>query len=177
MAQEYQNLMDTKLENIGTQTLEKQWYRNRSLSYLITFYSIILLTSCIPKNDNKTITNCTVVDKDHNGRLIYSQVDEMPAFKSKRYVSFMNYLLRNVKFSLDTPLASYRIDVKFDVLDNGKIDNCHVNYKKIKDYSVIDKAVVKALMDMPIWIPGICNKKKVIVRYSFISTIRFEQEM
>lgn len=135
------------------------------------------MTSYIPKDDNKIVTNCKVVDKDHNGRLIYSLVDKMPIFKSKRYVSFMNYLVRNVKFSLDTSLVSYRLDVEFDVLDNGKIDKCQINNKSVKDYSIIDKAVVKALIDMPNWIPGKCKNKNVIVRYSFTSTIRFEQEM
>ncbi|WP_316831982.1 hypothetical protein [Pedobacter aquatilis] len=177
MERDYQNHIGTKLISNGMVTQEKRWNRNRNLFYLIAFCNIIFLTSYLPKDNNKPVTNCKVEDKSYNGKLIYSLVDDMPVFKSKHYSSLMNYLVKNVKFSLDTSLVSYRLDVEFHVLDNGKIDRCQINNKSVEDYSNVDKAVVKALTDMPNWIPGKCKNKNVIVRYSFTSTIRFEQEM
>jgi periplasmic protein TonB len=147
----------------------------RKLKYL--FLSILWLTLLLPdtvigQEHTKpldTLINClNFPDSLQGQKILYiNNCDIMPQFKGGDEAR-IKYLSENLKYPIalvpDT-ITTLKFFLSFIIDTNGKVNNVCLFFKAYKEsYTDIEKEGIRVIENMPDWIPGIKNGRKIPVK-------------
>jgi TonB family protein len=143
---------------------------NKHLLFLLTFLVTIVLNSTAQVNPNDTTAKTPEAPGETNDSL-YKIVEKQAEFPGGMDAMF-KYLAKNMQYPAEArdKQISGTVYVEFIVEKDGRITN--VNARRSNAHSLLEKAAVKAVREMPNWIPAKQEGKNV--RSIFILPIQFE---
>lgn len=142
------------------------------MQYLNLILLLLLLSDCsnskqpVAKADRSITKLDSLTESRENPAsedLAYEYVEQQPSFPGGE-AELLGYLAKNVHFREDCIESDLqgRIHVEFIVERNGDLSNIEMT----KGSSCYKKEVEEVFSNMPKWLPGIQDGKKVRVRYS-----------
>ena len=131
------------------------------------------LLSCSTATAQETMIpyrpGCGPVDEEK----VYSVVEQMPSFPGGTR-ALMDYLKKNVTYpkECEETCVQGRVIITFIVGKNGSITKAKV-VKSV--HPALDKEALRVVKNMPYWIPGRQNGRKVRVKYAIPITFRLDK--
>jgi len=84
--------------------------------------------------------------------------EQMPIYPGGQ-TGIVKYISQKLAFDEnDHPLT---FQVTFIIDKNGRLIDARIKNKKKSELTSTEKKLLKVLMSMPRWIPGLCNKERV----------------
>jgi hypothetical protein len=124
-------------------------------------------------NQQKPDDNCTGSYDKKLKKYVYQYADSMPEFPGGMDKCYE--FIQKIRLVPDPKNIQSRVVFSFVIDIDGCIIGEEIYKKRVADYTIMEKSLIKGLKRMPKWKPGICNGKKIPFRMTIPMHINWSQ--